>query len=86
MVVEDRGFRWAVAMLVLLGTVATGLLIGEQASADIAPFYANMAIVPEHQRSGDAEVVLNDEPTRRIETSDLSHSGPASDAFDNASY
>ncbi len=73
-------------MLVLLGTAATGILIGEQASADIAPYYTNMAIVPEHQRSGDAEVVLNDEPTRRIGTSDLSYNGPADDAFDDASY
>ncbi len=80
---EDRSFRWAVTMLALLGTVTTGLLIGEQASADIAPFYANMAVVPEHRQSGQPEVEIADEPNGRIETSDLSYNGPTGPTLDN---
>ena len=73
-------------MLALLGTVATGLLIGEQASADITPFYANTAIVPDHRRSDDSQFASIDEPKTRIETSDLSYNRRANKAFDDASY
>ena len=83
---EDRGFRWAMTMLVMLGTIATGVLIGEQASAEIPPFYASMASVPEHRRASDAKIVLADAPKVRIETSDLSYNGSTREAFEDSSY
>lgn len=57
---QDRGFRWAIAGLALLGTVATGMLIGQDASADIAPFYGNMAIIPDHGRATDLALASTD--------------------------
>ncbi len=69
---RDQGLRWAIAGLALFGTVATGMLIGEEASADIAPLHRTMAIVPEHGRATDLAVALADQSAGSTDPTDAS--------------
>lgn len=70
----DRNHRLAVLGLAVLGSIGGGVLMGEQASADMAPFYANLATTMPHERQSEGvEIVSADGSKSWVETPDLSY-------------
>jgi hypothetical protein len=73
--------------LAVLGSVAGGVLIGQQASADMAPFYANLAVtMPDDPQSNGVEVVSSDGSHAWVEIPDLSYRRAATDGTQDAAY
>jgi hypothetical protein len=85
--VSDRGYGWALAGLAALGSVVGGVLIGQQASAEMAPFYANLAAtIPDDPQSNGVEIVSSDGSRAWVETADLSYRRATNDGTQDAAY
>lgn len=84
---SNRHHRWAVVGLAVLGSIGAGMLMGEQASADMAPFYANLATTMPHDRPSDGvEMVSADGSKSWVETPDLSYRGATEGDTQGSSY
>ena len=84
---SDRSYGWAMVGLAALGTISAGVLAGQQASAEMAPFYANLATtMPEHHQLNSVEFGPDDNSDASIETADLSYSSATTNGTQDASY
>lgn len=84
---SDRSYGWALIGLAVLGSIAGGVLMGQQASAEMAPFYANLAVAaPDDPQSNGVEVVSGDGSHAWVEIPDLSYRRAATDGTQDAAY
>jgi hypothetical protein len=85
--VSDRGYGWTLVGLAVLGCIGGGVLMGQQASAEMAPFYANLATtMPDDPQSNGVEIVSTDGSRAWVETADLSYRGASTDGMHEAGY
>lgn len=69
---RNRG--WALVGLAALASIGGGVLVGQQASAEMAPFCANLsATMPGDRQSDGVEIVSSDGSSAWIEATDLSY-------------
>ncbi|MBN8807006.1 MAG: hypothetical protein J0I47_02025 [Sphingomonas sp.] len=60
---SNRQFHWLTIGLAVVASVAGGVLIGEQASADFDPYYARIAAQTTHYTSRGVQVVRDTDAT-----------------------
>jgi hypothetical protein len=85
--VSDRNHGWALIGLAVLGAIGGGVLMGQQASAEMAPFYANLSTTtPDDPLSNGVEIVSSDGSRAWVETVDLSYRRATTDAVQDAGY
>jgi len=73
--------------LAVLGSIGGGILAGQQASAEMAPFYANLsANMPEDRHSEGVEIVDSDGSRAWVETADLSYRAATTNGVQDAGY
>ncbi|MDB5677030.1 hypothetical protein [Sphingomonas bacterium] len=83
----DRNHGWALIGLATLGSIGGGVLMGQQASADMAPFYANLsATIPDDAQSNGVKIVSSDGARTRVETADLSYRRATTDGMQEPGY
>lgn len=82
---RNRG--WMLVGLATLASIGGGVLVGQQASAEMAPFYANLGTTaPDDAQSNGVEIVSGDGSRTWIETTDLSRRSTAPGDAQDAAY
>ena len=83
----ERSYGWALIGLATLGSIGGGILIGQQASAEMAPFYANLAVTtPDDPQSNGVEIISADGSRAWVETADLSYRRATTEGVQETSY
>lgn len=83
----DRSYGWALVGLAALGSIGGGVLIGQQASAEMAPFYANLSTTArEDPQSNGVEIVSSDGSPTWVETANLSYRRAVTDQTQDPAY
>jgi len=76
-VVSNKGQGWMLVGLAALGSAVAGVLMGQSASADMDPFYANLATtMPQDRADSAVQVVDGDGDSRWIKTDAFDYPQP----------
>ncbi len=78
---------WALIGLATLASIGGGVLVGQQASAEMAPIYANLsATMPDDAQSNGVEIVSSDGSRAWVETADLSYRRATTEGVQDPGY